>query len=277
MVTLGLAVGMAKTPTLAIGARRFVFWRQAATSTLLLFALLFSGQKFSFASGWFWLAIIISMATYFAIIAAYQAMKTGKIGVISPITSSSSIVTIAFSVLFLGETLDWPQIAAATLIASGIIVLSLNFSDIKNSDIFRSASGIPLALIACFIWGIAYAMYKIPVAAIGPMLAAFAIEFGTFLPSLPANLIGKISFAFPNKKNSIRIALIGLLAAASTLFYNLGISVSNGNVALVAAITFSNPVIVSLYGYIAYKERLTPKQWLGLALTILGIIGISII
>ncbi len=183
MVTLGLAIGMAKTPVLAVGVRRFVFWRQAATSTLLLFALLFSGQKISLASIWFWLAIVISMATYFAIIAAYQAMKTGKIGVISPITNSSSIVTIAFSVFFLGETLNWPQAAAAGLIVLGIIVLSLNFSDIKNSDIFRSASGIPLALIACFIWGIAYAMYKIPVAAIGAMLTAFAIEFGIFFPA----------------------------------------------------------------------------------------------
>lgn len=275
MVTMGLAVAMAKIPPQAIGARRFVFWRQALTSLTLFIALIVCGQSLGFSAKYFALTLVIAAISYIALISAYQALKTGKVGVIAPITSSSSIVTILFSVTFLGESLNPAQIAAVGITVLGIVLLSIDFSDIKNSDIFRASSGVPLALVACFVWGITYALYKIPIAALGPLIAAFAIEFGSFLPTVPTNLITKTSFALPDRQILMQIIAIGILGATSTLFYNLGITVSGGNVALVAAITFSNPIVSSLYGFFVYKERLSARQWIALGLTVTGIIGLS--
>jgi drug/metabolite transporter (DMT)-like permease len=277
MVTMGLSVAMARIPSQNIGVKRFLFWRQATTSLLLFCGLLAFGRSLPFSIGYFTLALAIAFISYVALISAYQALKIGKIGVISPIANSSAIVTVLFSVIFLHESLIAPQIAMAFLAVLGIIILSINFSDFKSSDIFKPSSGVPLALVACLVWGIVYALYKIPVAVIGPLLTAFAIEFGSFLPNIPANIAAKTSFALPDAKTRVWILGIGLIAAASTLSYNLGIQVSGGNVALVAAITFSNPIISAIYGSFAYKEKLTPKQWVGLTLTVLGIMGISII
>lgn len=276
MVTLGLVVAMAKSPSQKIGVRRFVFWRQALTSFLLFCSLLSFRQSLSFSVGYFVFAIAIAVLSYVALLFAYQALKTGKIGVVAPIANSSSIVTVLFSVAFLGESLNVGQFIAVGITVMGIIILSIDFSNTKKSDIFNISSGIPLALIACLIWGIVYALYKIPVAAIGPLLTAFAIEFGSFLPAIPANLLTKTPFSLPDKKTIGMILLIGILAATSTLFYNLGISASGGNVALVAAITFSSPIVSSLYGFLVYKEKLDFIQWLGLSLTVIGIICISI-
>lgn len=276
MVTLGLAVAIAKNPAAKIGVRRFVFWRQALTSTLLFVFLMAYQKEPQFLSGYFALTLVVAAFTYIALACAYQALKTGKIGILAPIANSSAVITVVFSVFFLGESLKTTQSAAIGVTILGIILLSVNFSDLKNSDIFKKSSDIMLTLAACLIWGVAYALYKIPIATIGPILTAFAIEFGTFLPTVPANIITKTSFALPDKKNFVQIILIGILAATSTLFYNLGIAASGGNVSLVAAITFSNPVISSIYGYFVYKERLSLQQWLALGLTVFGIIGISI-
>jgi len=276
MVTMGLAVAMAKKPAQEIGVRRFVFWRQALTSTLLFITLVVSGQNWQFSTGYFALELVIAAASYIALISAYRSLTTGKIGVVAPIVSSSAIVTVLFSVAFLGESLNAAQAAAVGVTLLGIVLLSVDFSDFGKSDIFRISSGVPLALVACLVWGVTYALYKIPIAVLGPLLAAFAIEFGSFLPNVPANILTKTSFKFPGGKTTTQIIIIGILAAASTLFFNLGISVSGGEVALVAAITFSNPIVSSLYGLFVYKEKLNTRQWLALGLTVAGIIGISV-
>lgn len=267
---------MSKTPALAIGVTRLLFWRQAFTSFFLFIILLFFWQTVNFNLGYALLTFAIALAGYLALLSAYQSLKIGRIGVVSPITSSSLAVTILFSVLFFGEILTIPQIASITAISLGIILLSIDFSDFKKSGLLNLSSGVPFALLACFIWGIVYSLYRIPIIAIGPIFTAFLIEFSNFCGAGAANLITKTKFALPDKKTFFWIFLIGCLAAASTLFYNLAVRTSQGDTSLVAAIVFSNPIISVLYGKFVYKEIINPKQWLSLALIIAGIVSISI-
>ena len=83
----------------------------------------------------------------------------------------------------------------------------------------------------------------------------------------------KKPFELPDKKTLQELFLIGIGGAFGTLFYTLGIALEN--VSIVAAITFSNPLIATLYGKFVYKERLSQQQYLAIAFIILGIILIS--
>jgi drug/metabolite transporter (DMT)-like permease len=277
MVTLGLAIGMSKSPTVALGVKRFILWRQVFTSSILFIVLVVLWRTVTVSWPYIALTLLLSFLSYVAILAAYQALKTGVIGVVSPITDSSAFITVAISAVFLGESFSGAQLAAIALTIFGIILFAVEFSDFKRSSIFNVVTGVPHALLACVIWGVIYAFYKIPVAAIGPILTAFLIEFGNLIAAVPTNLLTKTTMARPDQKIFFWIFIIGTLAAASTLFYNLGIQTSGGNVGIIASIVFCSPVIAALYGFLVYKERLNPKQWLALSLILLGIVGISIL
>lgn len=277
MVALGLAVGMSKLPVINIGVLRFSLWRQVFTSSLLLIVIIIFWSTASISWPQIAFTLFLSFLSYIALLSAYQAIKTGVIGVVAPITNSSALITIAISAIFLREFFSAGQLAAAALTIFGVILFAIDFSEFKRSDVFNFRSGVPYAMLACVIWEITYAFYKIPVAAIGPILTAFLIEFGNLMAAVPTNLLTKTTLARPDKKILFWLFAIGILAAASTLFYNLGLQYSNGNVGIIASIVFCNPLIAAIYGLLVYKEKLISKQWLALALTMAGIIGISIL
>lgn len=276
MVTLGLAIGMSKAPVNALGVKRFVFWRQLFTSSLLFVVLAIMWRATILSWDYIALTFLLSFLSYIALLAAYRAVKTGALGVVAPITDSSAFITVGISALFLGELFSGAQLAAIALTILGLVLFAIDFRNFRRSNILNVMSGVPHALIACVIWGVTYAFYQFPVAAIGPILTAFIIEFGNLVAAVPTNLLTKTTLARPDKKIFFSIFVIGILAATSTLFYNLGLKYSNGNAGIIASIVFCSPVIAAIYGLLVYKERLNPKQWLALALIVLGIVGISI-
>ena len=277
MVTLGMAIGISKLPTVAIGVRRFIFWRQVFTTSPLFIVLAVLWSTVTVSWNFIALTLFLSFLSYLALLSAYRALKTGIVGVVAPITDSSAFITVAISALFLGEVFSRGQLVAIALTVFGIILFAIEFSDFKRSSIFNVLTGVPHALIACVIWGAVYAFYKFPVAAIGPVLTAFLIEFGNLVAAVPTNLLTKTTMRLPDKKIFLSLFVIGILAATSTLFYNLGLQLSNGSAGIIASIVFCSPVIAALYGFLVYKERLSPKQWLALALIVCGIVGISVL
>ena len=277
MISLGLAVGMSKAPVVGIGVKRFVFWRQVFTSSSLFVVLIVLWHTVTVSWQYIGLTLLLSFLSYVAILAAYRSIKTGIIGIVAPITDSSAFITVGISLVFLGELFSAWQLVAIAATVTGLVMFAVDFKDFKRSNVFNVLSGVPHALLACVIWGVIYAFYKFPVAAIGPILTSFLIEFGNLIAAVPTNLLTKTRFQRPDKKTFYWIFAIGILAATSTFFYNLGIQNSGNNVSIIASIVFTSPVIAALYGLVVYKERLNPKQWLALVLVVLGIIGVSIL
>ncbi|HZG68493.1 MAG TPA: EamA family transporter [Herpetosiphonaceae bacterium] len=55
----------------------------------------------------------------------FKALQVGKASQVAPIDKSSLVLILVFSVLFLGEPLDWKVIVAVLLITAGTLVLLL--------------------------------------------------------------------------------------------------------------------------------------------------------
>lgn len=55
----------------------------------------------------------------------YRAIKVGQVHEVALIDKASIVVSVALSVLFLGETLTWKTVAGAFLICSGLLVMLL--------------------------------------------------------------------------------------------------------------------------------------------------------
>lgn len=73
-----------------------------------------------------WLFLILSgCATGFSWIFYFKALQVGKVSQVAPVDKLSVALTIALSVIFLGEALTWKTAIGALLIIAGTVVLIL--------------------------------------------------------------------------------------------------------------------------------------------------------
>lgn len=274
MLGFGLGNAISQVPAKAIGSKRTIFFKNIFVSLFLSIVLLFFISKTSFSLKYMLIAFGISFIGYIAILTLLKALKVGKVGVIMPIADSSVIFTVLFSILFFKEALTAIQFISILIIIGGIILISTNFKDKKSLRLFTLSSGIPLALITCIVWGLMIALLKIPITILGPILTSLIIELGVLIFSGINLKLSKSSFNLPNKKILIYIIIIALFGGVGTLFLSLGIKMVN--VSIIAAIISGKPLVSTLYGKFAYKEKLTLQQYLAIPLIIIGIIIISI-
>ncbi len=273
MLAYGLSGAIAKVPIKKLGAIRTIFFRNLFTSTMLLFIVLFFIETSTFSLTYILIAFVISFIGYIPFFTFFKAVKAGKIGVVMPIANSSVVFTVLFSILFYGESLSGIQLLSIILIIGGIMLVSVDFSDLKNSNLFNVSSGVPYALVTCFLWGLVYFLFKIPVDVLGPILSSFMIEFGSLFFSAIHLKVLKKGFGVPQVKYWIYIFFVALTGAIGTLAYNFGIQVAD--VSIVAALTFANPLVAAVYARLVYKEKLGSLQYSAMGLILLGIILIS--
>lgn len=273
MIGYGISNAISKVPAKILGSRKTVFFRNLMTSLILFIALLFFIKETVFSLEYIIIAIIISIIGYIPLVSFFQAVKHGKVGIVTPIANASIIFTVLFSIIFFKETLSQIQIFSIILIIAGIILISMDIKDWKNSELFNLKSGIPFALLAAFFWGIVFFLFKIPVLVLGAFLTAFLVEFGIAVSSYLHLKSSKIKITIPDKKMYPYLLVLGVLGAIALVSYNFG--VKNYNVSVVAAITFANPVVATLYGKFVYKEKLSIMQYIAGLLIILGIVSLA--
>lgn len=270
MFGFGLNNALSKIPTKNLGAIKAIFYRQLFVLCFLLpCILLFS---ITLTAKHLIIAFALSIVGYIAIVAFFKAIEVGKMGIIAPVANSSVIYTVIFSLLFFDEVVGPKEAMAISCIIAGIILISINFSDLKRSHLFDMGSGILLALITSIGWGLLFAFMKIPVTMLGPILTAVIIEGSIAIYTGLQLKVNHRSLEI-NKKMLLYLVLVGLFGAVGLVFFNLGIKFSD--VSLVAAITFSNPLVSTLYARFVYKEELTIQQWIAAIAIVVGIATLS--
>ena len=273
MLGYGISNSMSQVPIKAIGSKRTIFFRNATASAFLGLATLFFLSETTISAEYVLIALGIAFLGYLPQLAYFRALKAGKVGVVSPIASSSVVFTVLFSLIFFNEVLGAWQVAAIASIVLGVIFISANPKDWKNTNLLNLSSGVPYALVAGVLWGLVYFLLKIPVSALGPMLSGFLLEFGGMVFSGINLKLSKVSFGIPDGGILQKMIIIGLLGGMGTMFFNLGIQGSD--VSIVAAITFSWPMLAAIYAKYAYKEEMGLLQWAAAVLILAGIIVLS--
>ena len=102
MVGSGLSGVIAREPVRALGSDRALFWRGVVMVTLhipLLF--LFSSKAITWQG--IALALGVGMIGYLPIYFFFRAISHGRVGVVSPISNSSAVITAMLAVFILGE------------------------------------------------------------------------------------------------------------------------------------------------------------------------------
>jgi len=274
MMGFGLSNAIYQVPARRIGPAMTIFYRNAwLTVFLFLLSVAMKQPIGSVPAIYMAISLGIAIVGFIPLISFLQAVKAGTVGVVAPVASTSLIFTVLFSVLFYHEALSSNQWVAIAMICMGIILISINFSDVRRSQLFSLASGIPFALVSAVGWGLVFALYKIPVDAIGPVLTALITEFGIFLCSFAFVIVSKQRMQLTDAKSFWSCLVVALFGAVAIVSYMKGISLAG--VSVVASVGKSGPIVSTIYGALVYRERLRMQQYGGITLAILGVIALS--
>ncbi len=273
MVGSGLSGVLSREPVRRLGSDTTLFWRGVAMVALQIpFLVAFFLRELPW-QGIVW-AVGVGVVGYLPIYFFFRAISNGRVGVISPISNSSAVITALLAVFVLGEPFGIFRVLGLLVAVSGIVLLSVDFRDWKNSSLLRNDSGIPFAVAACFEWGIVLFLFRYPVILIGPIPTLFIVESMVLALSALRLQVKRESFTLPRDLRS-QILFIGIFGAIGGAAYNFGLMTSA--IAVVAILNMTNPIISALYERIVFKERLSVRQYVGMVLAIAGAVSVSMV
>lgn len=273
MLASGIGIALTKKPVEELGALQTIVLRNLIAVPVLFIAFLAVGEPVDFSAGSMVVAVLIAILSYFPFMLFMHALKRGKVGVITPVSASRVLVSALFGFAFLGDTFSDVDIAAFTLICFGILSGSVNWSNLRHSDIANSKSGVPHALLAAMLWGVILPLFMFPSMWYGAIFWALVIEFfvligGTLHLAVSGIRMKNLSIS-KLRVNAPYIVGAACMTSVFTVFTNLGYE--TGEIGLVTALSGAGVIVAVLASAVFYGERLSIGQYAGATLVVLGI------
>ena len=250
----------------------------AATAVRTVIVLLFSwlmvlingsGGKITSLGGKTWVFLILSgLATGASWLCCFKALKTGDVNRVVPIDKSSTVLTVLFSFVFLGEKITPAKCAAVVLLAIGTFLML----EKKQEDTAKpQGKG----------W-LFYAVLSAVFAALTSILGKVGItgtpsELGMAIRTCVVLVMAWAVLFITGKQHTVReipknelgfICLSGLATGASWLCYYTALR--DGPAAAVAPIDKLSIAVSVVFSYVVFGEKLSAKAFFGLLIFILG-------
>ena len=244
------------------------------TIVVLLFALVMvaivgSGETITDIDGHSLMFLILSgLSTGASWLCYFKALSIGDVNKVVPIDKSSTILTVLFAIIILGETQNLAvKLLSTIFIGIGIFMMTLKKTHKSESKSNRY---------------IIYAVLSAVFAALTSILSKIGIEnvesnLGTAIrTSIVLIMAWIVVFAKGkqtelktlDKKELVFIAFSGIATGASWLCYYYAIG--HGIVSVVVPIDKMSILISIIFSRIVFKEHLNTKSTAGLAFMLLG-------
>lgn len=213
-------------------------------------------------------------------LAYFKALAIGPIALVSPMSSAYPLVTTLLATVFFGAIFTPGQGIAIGFISLGILAVTEFLSSITKRKII--SRGPLMGLFTALCWGIGYALVAQAVQAAGWQqatlveLIAMMVSFGiaiAFLKDRRAVTVTAIIVAIKNK-NIIIASTVALVAALS---FNIGFMYDTTGGAIVATFSAFYPVLTVLLALRHFKERINKTQFIGAAISICGVILLTLL
>lgn len=212
--------------------------------------------------------VLSGLATGASWICYFKALSMGNINKVVPIDKSSTILTVLLAIICFGETSN----LIVKLIATAILAVGI-FLMVEKKKTEHEAEG-----RAWMIYAVLAALF----AALTSILAKVGItgvesNLGTAIRTAVVLLMAWVivftrgkhkGLKTLDKKELFFISLSGIATGASWLCYYYAIG--EGLVSVVVPIDKLSIVVTVAFSYIVFKEKLSKKAFLGLALMVAG-------
>jgi drug/metabolite transporter (DMT)-like permease len=218
--------------------------------------------------GDFFRTILLCLVCALGLVFFLKSMKYTPVS-ITVALSSVNTVGILVTVFIVGEQFSPTYVFSFSLAILGILLVQkfnfVNFSLQWNK-------GATYALLASFFWGATYPLFKFASPAVGALPLSFILETAVTAVAFVWVLTRKEKRSTVKLLSQAQLKHYGILAVlliGGTLFFNLAIQqVSVLSLNLIGNFQF---VVSILLGMLIYREKLTPRQFMGIALILLAI------
>ena len=212
--------------------------------------------------------ILSGLATGASWICYFKALSMGDINKVVPIDKSSTILTVLLAIICFGETSNLVvKLIATAILALGIFLM---VEKKKSTSQAQGRSWMIYAILAAVFAALTSILAKVGISGVESNL-------GTALRTAVV-LVLSWGIVFARKKHTglrtidkkelLFICLSGIATGASWLCYYYAIG--HGDVSVVVPIDKLSILITVAFSYIVFKEKLSKKAFLGLALMVAG-------
>jgi drug/metabolite transporter (DMT)-like permease len=202
---------------------------------------------------------------YLGLISLYAGLATGRMGVVSPISSLCAIVPVTFA-LEKGEHLSVLQF-------SGIAIALLGAFFASGPEISQGLSLRPLLLAVAAVLGFGTALTFMARGSISSALMTMVTMRVTTLV-ISAILATKFhSVGGITRRDLLTLAFIGIADFTANLF--VGIASTHGPVSIVMVLGSLFPIMTAVLAFKILHERLHRVQYVGIILAVAGVAIIS--
>lgn len=256
-----------------VGAVRTAFGMQATGLVSFAIALFAFGGWPALEPDEVPYALALGVLGVVSITALYRALALGPVAVVAPVVASYVAVTVLLVVVFLGERLTGPQLAAATVTFVGVVLTSTDGRRLR-ATLGRPVPGVRIGLIATVgfgLWGAVFAAatraYPWP-AMILLLRMTSVVVVGVFVLARGFDLR-----AFRDRRALALATAVGVLDTFANALFALGIG--SGYASITATGSGAYPIIPAVLGVVALGERPAPNQYLGIVVLVCGLAALG--
>jgi drug/metabolite transporter (DMT)-like permease len=210
--------------------------------------------------------VLAGLCGYMGLLCLYAGLSTGRMGVVSPISSLSVLLPLFFAFIVKGDQL--PNLVMCGVVAAVIGGFLASGPEISQGLPLRP---VLLALGAALGFGTALTFMTIG-SGTSSLLTMVTMRATTFI-------VSGIIFAKRGNFGGVRAKDIPLLIAIgiSDFLANLllGVATTKGLVSLAMVLGSLYPIATAVLAYLFLKERLHKVQYVGIALAVTGVALIS--
>lgn len=222
----------------------------------------------------FWESATAGLFIGVGYILVLKSLETESAGSTFVFTELQVIIIAAFGVLILGE-----HIAAASYIGMALIAAGLVFVSKKDGSRFNL--NLMPAVIGNIFWAAGWVALYYPIHAMDSYVFPVTIDYSfAALVALLYLAVNRKKILRRRSKNITRyFVLFVIIAVIAGALGNLifGSIETSNYIAIGSAIANTSPIIITMIAYIAYKEKLTKMQILGLFVAVSGAVIINVL
>jgi len=202
---------------------------------------------------------------YIGLACLYEGLSTGRMGVVSPISSMSSVIPLVYA-LMTGDSLS-------TVTAIGVVVALVGVFCASGPELSQGLPLKPLLLALGAAAGFGFALTFIAMGSqSSALLTMVSMRAATFFVTISLAIKFKTTGKF-GKKEMPALIFIGAADFLANLL--LGIACTKGLVSIAMVFGSLYPIATAVLAFKFLGERLHKVQYVGIALAVTGVSVIS--
>jgi drug/metabolite transporter (DMT)-like permease len=253
-----------KYPALVVlGAQQFFGFLTGVVLVLATGA--WSAQAWG-AGGYLLPGIAAGFAGYGGLICLYAGLSTGRMGVVSPISSLSAVIPLGYALFYKGDQLS-------LILTIGVVLATVGGFLASGPEV---SQGLPLKPVLLAVGAAVFFGTALIFMAIGSQASALmtmtTMRTSTLMVGLFILFKYRHSQRFTHKEIPV-LVFIGVADFAANLL--LGVATTKGLVSLAMVLGSLYPIATALLAYQFLHERLHKVQYVGIASAVIGVALIS--